>query len=316
MKTTFISILPNKDNEEALLNALNDAGGDHQSKIYEVDTREFCDVPRTPFAYWVGDALRRIFRECKKFDSICSAAVNGAGTLNDFRFVRLWCECGLEAGQKVFAKGGTTQSYYADILTTIRWKNDGAELKQYVIQVYGGGSWSRSIRNTEYYGSPGITWPLRAARFSPSALPKGAIFSVRSYAAFPAEKDIATVIALCSSAVFDYLFKTMLGRYQHPEFICGSLLNVPVPIIEEKIRNSIDCAFRKAWSLRRKIDAQSEVSHAFTLPPLLQVSGETVEIRLIRWNEYVKGEKDKISSLKSEIDNLCLSAYGLDELVV
>ncbi len=313
MKTVFIRTL--EVGVEEKLEALR-AGVKAGSPLrYEVDARAFEEIPRTPFAYWVSERIRNTFSGNPSFSEICPAAVNGTGTLNDFRFVRLWFECppAGASSRPPFAKGGATQAYYAGIPTTINWQDDGAELKAYVVQVYGGGSWSRSIRNTQYYGKAGITWPLRASRFSPAPLPKGCIFSVRSYAAFPSADWLAAAVALCSSAAFDALFKILLGRFGHPEFVCGSLLNVPIPKVPDSSRARLAALFESAWRLRRAQDSRTETSHPFTLPALLQVKDEKLVERAEGWAKRTAVHLKELEAISSEIDVHAYELYGISD---
>ena len=82
-------------------------------------------------------------------------------------------------------------------------------------------------QNIEYFYRPGITWPLRARRFSPQALAEGCVFSARGYAAFVDDGDELATMAVFSSSVFDYLFKVCLGRAGFPEYIVGVISKLP-----------------------------------------------------------------------------------------
>lgn len=272
-----------------------------QERIYDIGWNKFSSVPGSPFAYWVSSRMRDKFAALPRFSQLVEDAVNGTGTLNDFRFVRLWIE-GWSVGQRAFAKGGLTRSFYADIETVIRWSNDGAELKAAVIETYGGGSWSRSVRNVEYYGRPGITWPLRASRFSPVFLPSDCVFSVRSYAAFPDKELLAATVGLCASSSFDAYFKTLLGRFNHPEFVCGSLLNVPVPILDKEHANRFGSLATRAWTLARALDGSVETSHAFVLPPGLYERISGIE------RSDVERELDEI---QKRVDDIAFDLYGM-----
>ncbi|MBO0758784.1 MAG: hypothetical protein J2P54_23300, partial [Bradyrhizobiaceae bacterium] len=84
-----------------------------------------------------------------------------------------------------FAKGGSHSPFYFDLFLQVNWRDNGQEMKAWLDLVDGKSGWSRSIRSTEFYFRSGITWPLRAYRFSPQAMPQGSIFSVRGYSAFP-----------------------------------------------------------------------------------------------------------------------------------
>ena len=274
-----------------------------------VELSKFRKVSGAPFAYWMSDEMFKAFDALEPFERVARDAVNGTGTLDDFRFVRLWCE-GPSSSWRPFAKGGETKSFFADIPTMIRWDKDGHELKAHVVEVYGGGSWSRSVRNVEYYGIPGMTWPLRASRYAPSALPAGCVFSVRSYAAFPSLADLPAAIAVCSSSVFDSLYKTLLGRFNHPEFICGSLLKVPYPPVPRKDSERLAASFRKCWSLRKALDSRVEQSSMFLMPALVSTVGQTLFERVASYRGLESRLASELQAEVAAIDGLCESLYG------
>jgi len=115
---------------------------------FDLDLAHLRQVPRSPFAYWVGDAVRVVFRNPKvlSFDAKC-----GMGTLDDFRFLRLDWEVS-PAGRRLtwqqFAKGGAFGPYFADVHLVVRWTANGTELKTFVEAKVG--SASRKIQATSY----------------------------------------------------------------------------------------------------------------------------------------------------------------------
>src|SRR5438067_10858550 len=115
-------------------------------------------------------------------------------------------------------------------------------------------------------GKPGLTWPLRAASFTPSALPRDCVFSARGYVIQAEREDLPWILGLTSSSIFDYLFKVCLGRTGFPEFIVGILQQLPVPNLSAEARAAFASKANEAWSARRLLDGESELSHAFTVP--------------------------------------------------
>ena len=76
MKATFLRVLDSEDKAAALLAEVRGGVGD--SRRFGVDPATFRDVPRSPFAYWVGDRLRRLFVEFPPFEAEGRAAQQGA----------------------------------------------------------------------------------------------------------------------------------------------------------------------------------------------------------------------------------------------
>src|SRR5262249_7498699 len=125
------------------------------------------------------------------------------------------------------------------------------------------------VKNQSDYFRAGLTWPLRAHRFAPQALPAGCIFSVRGYSAFTPAPDLLATLALFNSGTFDFLFKTTLGRFDYPEFIVGVLQRLPWVVPTGAARDRLGKLARTAWAEKRSLESDHEASHAFVLPPRL-----------------------------------------------
>jgi len=214
-----------------------------------------------------------------------------------------------------FARGGPTSPFYADLSTYVLWENDGARLKAYLDHKIGkSGQWSRWINSTNYYGRAGVTWALRAPRFSPQALPKESVFSVRGYAAFAEESELSFMLGVFNSSIFDYLFKLALGRFGHPEFVVGVLQWLPwAENGSFEIKSQLGRLASRAWELKRGIDTRKETSHAFVRPALTQVPGATLEARAEAWTDYVRSSEAELAVIQREIDALCFDLYGIEE---
>ncbi|MGE8453981.1 MAG: hypothetical protein ACN6OP_25900, partial [Pseudomonadales bacterium] len=110
--TTFLRLLDDKDKQSALVSAVR-TGGD---SVFEVDPSSFFQVPGAPFAYWVSDSVRQIFKRFSAFEGGERRVRQGLSTANDFRFIRCWWEIDMLT-QRWFglAKGGAFAKFYADL---------------------------------------------------------------------------------------------------------------------------------------------------------------------------------------------------------
>ena len=63
MKTIFLRALEADDKAQCLLDAIRKPSKSFGTQRFEVDAALFAAVPRSPFAYWIGDNLRRPFAE-------------------------------------------------------------------------------------------------------------------------------------------------------------------------------------------------------------------------------------------------------------
>jgi hypothetical protein len=295
----FLRLLSEEDKSAALLTAcqaLRQGGVDYRN--FEIAPESFDAVPGKPFAYWVSDDIREIFKRLPRFEGDGRTVRVGLQTSDDFRFLRDWWEvdCDEIAPKwRPFAKGGAFSPFYADVHLSINWMDDGAELIAFPLCV---------IRNPDYYFRSGITWPLRAHRFSPQLMPAGCVFSVRGYSAFPAEGSELTTLALFSSAAFDYIFKTALGRFGYPEFIVGVLQMLPWVEPTTANAEALQRLAKRAWSLKRSLDTVSETSHAFLLPLLIRD----------RIGTFATGSiESELADIQAEIDSISFNLYGFSE---
>lgn len=295
----FLRLLGEADKSDALLTACKALRkGEEDLRNFEVAPGSFDAVPGKPFAYWVSDEIREIFRRLPPFEGDGRTVRVGLQTSDDFRFLRDWWELGFDEPflkWRPFEKGGAFSPFYADVHLSINWTNGAAELIAFPLCV---------IRNPDYYFRPGITWPLRAHRFSPQLMPAGCVFSVRGYSAFPEEGNELTTLALFSSAAFDYIFKTALGRFGYPEFIVGVLQMLPwvkpTPANAEELQRLA----KRAWSLKRCIDTVNETSHAFLLPV-------AVRDRLGPFDPA--SIESELADIQAEIDSISFHLYGFSE---
>jgi hypothetical protein len=312
-KAVFLRVLEGEDKAPRLLSAARDTSSTAAAMRFERDPQDFLALPRSPFAYWASDRLIAAFRKHPKYERGDRTAKQGMQTGNDGRFIRLWWEI-VEQRRPVrdrwapLVKGGAPKRYYSDVQTVVKWLNDGAELKAFASQYRAsrgwGDQWSAMINATERYFEPGFTWPLRASRFAPSAMPAGCAFSTRGSAGLARTDELTSLIAFMCSDPFDLIFKLLLGRFGHPEFTSGALQDMPVPDLTPEQHHRLDLLFRQAWSIERSKDLTIETSHAFACP----AGFETAQ----RPRQASKRDS-QLSSIQSEIDRIAQELYGLDK---
>lgn len=271
-----------------------------------IDAERFRSLPGSPFSYWCPTEVHRLFKLFEPAESGARRFTKGLCTTDDKRFVRLWWESNLKHEDKwrSFVNGGNSVSFYADSFLNLNWSRNGDELKAYLDHKIGApGQWSRWINSVDYYFRPGFTWPLRASKFSPQVLPAGHIFSVRSYVGFEDQEKLGSLVALTSSRVFDYIFKTCLGRSGYPEFVVGVVQKLPIPPIPEDARDELDTLFRQAWSQGLRVAQSEERSTRFVLPNRVRANGGATP-----------GARDmEVARIQREIDKVAFDLYGLDQ---
>jgi hypothetical protein len=148
-------------------------------------------------------------------------------------------------------------------------------------------------------------------------MPAGCIFADKGPAVFVEGDDgddLLALAAVTNSCAFALLVSLQLARTELAQsYEVGLIQNTPLPRMSPLVRSGLVCLGRRAWSLKRSLDTRAETSHAFTLPAFLQVGGDTLTERIRAWIERVRTVEVELAEIQTEIDELCLDLYGIDE---
>jgi hypothetical protein len=317
MKSLFLRVLEADDKSAALLSAMRSRESALGKLRFEVDPSSFQSMPGSPFAYWVPERWRRVFTKLDALGQMV-LATSGTGTLDNFRFLRLWWEVDPEARQSdsqhwpAYAKGGSYSPFYFDHHLIVNWASDGAEMKASVVARYGGGHWARNIRSTDHYFRPGLTWPRRTQRgLSVRAMPAGCIFADTGPAVFvqhDAADYLLALLAVLNSKTFRALVALQIsfGSYE-----VGAIQRTPAPSLSAGDRSNLAALAREAWFLKRSVDSHVETSHAFVLPALLQVSGDSLTARASGWVDRVSAVEAELAVVQGAINERCSDLYDI-----
>jgi hypothetical protein len=305
--TIFLRLLNDRDKVRSLATSCTSlrVGGD-DGRIFEVAPVSIQSIPGVPFAYWASDDIRGMFQDMPAFEADGRIARKGLTTSDDNRFVRLWWEpLIVEIGGlwSSYAKGGSAKSFHSDTPTVLRWHPEQLTIPGYLGRP---GRVSEKVECADLMGRPGLTWPLRASKFCPSALGRGAVFSARGYVIQADVHDLKWILGITSSSAFDFLFKISLGRSGFPEFIVGILQKLPLPTdrLNASTKDQLSGCASRAWSLKRNLDTISETSHAFILPAALRA----------RLDDYDPTSIEaELVNIQTEIDDIAFDLYGFND---
>ena len=318
MTTVFLRVLEADDKAVALLDAVQSQASGMGRTRFHVDPQSFSSVPRSPFAYWVGDSIRALFRSLPALQSGSRLAAIGASTKDDGRFLRAAWEVPLPAiGIVPIVKGGRFSPFYDDVHLLIRWKRDGAEAKAFVSDYRARHGWSphwkAELHNPHLYFRPGLTWPRRTqGGLSFRVMPAGGVFADKGPALFVGDDerdDLLALLAVTNSAAFKIMVDMQMafGSYE-----VGVLQRTPVPQFVGGSRGALAQLARRAWSLKRSLDTRVENSHSFTLPALLQMRGSSFDARADEWSRHAHAVEAEFAHIQCEIDECCFGLYGID----
>ncbi len=314
--TVFIRALTAADKAPVLRGAAR--GGNAR---FVVDPAILASVPGSTFAYWVSDRLRSLFLELPQFECDTRTVRQGVATSDNFRFCRSWWGLPLGSGNTewpAFVLGGGVSPFYYRLDVRLNWRNDGREVKAYAETREGTTHWSRHIFNVGFYGRSGFTWGLRTAKFQPSCVPIGTIFSVSRYEAFVGQSEddhesLLAHIALLNASVVTALIRMTCEGFERPKFVVGGVQTLPVPDLEPEDEAVLAQQAREGWSHLRSLDTVNEVSRAFVVPALLRVSGKTFKERVSAWCSQAADIAAELARVQSDIDELGFGLYKVSD---
>lgn len=308
--TTFLRLLADKDKASSLqasCTALR--AGKNEARIFQVTPESFQAVPGAPFAYWVNESVRQLFKKIPALESDFRVTKQGLASADDFRFVHVWWE-GKHDGWFGFAKGGTFSPFYSDVFLQVNWSQSGSQIKNNLNDKGGVRSnvWMLHDTANNFFGRPGLTWPRRTNGLSFRAMPSGCIFADKGPAAFVSEDAPDALLALCAlinSQAFGLLVSVQLARVELAQsFEVGLIQQTPVPDLNTEQQAQLATLARRAWSLKRTLDTIEETSHAFVLPAALRA----------RLGDYdPPAIEAELTRIQTEIDAVAFDLYGFAE---
>jgi hypothetical protein len=333
----FFRLLSHEDKGVALAEAVAAVreGRGVASVTYESGPASFSQIPGSPFAYWVSDSIRRLFKELPPFESEGRTVKQGLATADDFRFVRAWWEVPPEmivTGTQMtvpteflrqtlegkrwapFAKGGAYSPYYADLHLVANWEWDGLEMKAWAETLPNTRHWSRRIPNSDSYFRPGLTWPLRGLFLSAQAVPAGAIFSIAGkLASSDNPTELRALMGVMNSTFFDYLVGVYAGTFFGVQYEAGLIGRVPLP--KDLSMSPLGTHAMEACRSRAMCGSVDETNHLFYVPACLLVGGDNLRERFLQWLGRLEDAKQDVAEQQRIIEEVVSSAYriGADE---
>ncbi|MGV8073349.1 MAG: Eco57I restriction-modification methylase domain-containing protein [Syntrophobacteraceae bacterium] len=280
---------------------------------YLVNPASFRMVPNTPFAYWVSDRVRQAFVDHPLFEADGRTAKQGLATADDFRFLRLWWEVPNRSLQETwlpFAKGGEYSPYYADVHLVVNWAGDGAEVRNFA-DPKSGKTYSRP-QNMDFYLRPGLTWTRRTQKgLSLRIMSRGCVFGDKGPAVFVGDDSpilLLSLLGIMNSSIFRRFVELQMafGSYE-----VGVVQRVPIPSCLSAGEKALADLVSHSWITKCELDSGNETSHAFTLPALLRVGGETLQQCCQAWVAQSREADRTLAEIQSEIDGIASTLYGI-----
>lgn len=209
----------------------------HQSE-YLSSKKEFHNIPGSPIAYWVSEAIYNAYKNYPSLGSL-AAPRKGNSTSNNNRFLRLWYEVDnkkinfgcreivredtLKKRWFPYNKGGGYRKWYGFNEYLIDWYDDAYEIRNIKTAV---------IANYQYFMKPGLTWSTLASNdFSIRWFEEGYIFDNGGCCIFDLGEKRAYICALLNSSIFKYIFGQLNPTLN---FQSGEVAKFPVIYVDSE----------------------------------------------------------------------------------
>lgn len=317
VKTPFFRLLHVEEKRERLETVINDV--QHSSangNCYIADPLSFEQVPGSPFAYWVSERIRNLFRDLPAFDKESEGRATrcGLGTTDNFRFLRLNWEV-LVAERTInwlpYYDGGVYSPVYDLFPLVVWWKANGEDIKAFISSKFG--SASRKVQGEEYYKKPGFVFPRRTKGLCPKVMAAGGIFSNAGQAGFVPKEELLAAIGFLTSDICSLLISLSQGRTgDAAQFEVGLIKRLPwVQIDSQELASELSFRTRAICDAKRRSFQGNEVSHDFVLPHGVTAHGGSLHEKISNAQSSLNKDLQEISERLDEINLLVLNAYNI-----
>ncbi len=308
--------------EAALYDSVASMRDRHEHRYgYLSSARRFRQLREGAYAYWMTDALLGRYAGLPSIGQSAGDVKQGTATAKDFRFLRLLWETapssvGLNSRWSLFAKGGEYRPFWDDIHLVVKWENSAAELAAFP-KAY--------IRNADFCGRPGITWPRRTnLPIGPRVLPEGSAFGDKGPTLFCNADDRLQGLGVLASRPFQLLLSPWLNTADaSPKAISksyevGVVKGAGWPKLSVDQEGPIDrfvaLSVRNIREAQLEDDSSGETCAAFVLPPVLLTGrGLPVDQAARRRVDAREDRFAELAGITAEIDGIVADAYGFTE---
>jgi hypothetical protein len=322
--TTFFKLIGSETPAQYLQTLIGQIDSYTGSDVFNISVSTFKSIEGSPFAYWTPKQLLKSFTKFKPFQSNGRIAVAGGNTGNNFRFVRTAWEISFlhNDGWLPYAKGGSYSPFYFDTHLCLNWKNNGQEMKAYLIEYRSSKGWSPNwtaeLHGSEHYGRKGITWPRRtSSRLSARILPSHCVFGDKGPSAFvndDAEDKLLALLAVMNTGVFQSLVELQTSNADAAarSYEVGIIQKTPVPILPKGAELMLAELALTIWRHKGNADSTIETSHAFLVPAVLQKSGKNLVTQISSWNARMLEVRLEVETIQREIEQNVAELYAVE----
>lgn len=314
------------DSEQARV--LSAAAKQSDTKRYEVDQREFAQIPGSPIVYWLPQSLMKTFSTGKQLKDVAEPK-QGLATTDNSRFLREWWETSqkqisyfsasrdeaLRSGKRWFPynKGGAYRKWYGNQEYLVDWSVDGAAIKKEITRKYPylNGKVDWVAKNPDFYFQPSVSWS-KISSGDPAFryFPAGFVFDVSGTSCFCDESNRWNLLSFVNSSL---AYSQLTAIAPTLNFEVGQIATLPIRKVNSEevnpIINALISTSKSDWD-------SYETSWDFTRFPLLdpEQSGDpsgfvetAVKNLYAHWCEVSEQQRER----ETRNNELVADAYGV-----
>lgn len=222
--------------------------------LYRVSSEELQQIPGSPIAYWLSDAVRGAFTGGRALKDMTSPRV-GLQTGDNVRFVRQWWEVSQARSEHwsvdgqasndsnarwfPYTDGGDFRRWYGNRWAVVNWEEGGKELHSFKGSV---------IRNPGYYFAPSVSWSAVGSGVPAfRSTPAGSVFSNAGMSLFGTNEQLESACAVCNSTTAEKLFAAIAPTLNLGVGEIGRLPIASVQVADRRrVQTLVNCA-RQDW---------------------------------------------------------------------
>lgn len=233
--------------------------GDHHPQLFRYQQSDFNAVPGKPFAYWLTENLRAVFRSPRSFRDIAEWK-RGLATGENPRFIRFQWEIGRPNRREkwfTYVKGGKALRWFGNELFLVNWKDDGREIRN----LFKNGRLASRPQNTDYYFREGLTYgSVSTSGFTARFMEQGHAFDQASNSIFPSDCNPYFLLAYLNSVFSSWV----LSLNPTVNILKDDLERIPICSVDSaKLENLAKEAVERA----KELAGFKEAEGVFRNPP-------------------------------------------------
>lgn len=289
--------------------------------FYEAKQDNFSELPCSPIAYWTSQQLMNDFKNGTLLGELAKPR-QGMATTNNNLFLRLWYEvnntdmylCAKNREEALnskckwfpYNKGGDFRKWYGNNDYLVNWKNDGADIKHYLI-----GKNPNISRGESLYFKECFSWSLISSA-DPAFRYKapGNIFDIAGMSCFSDDK-LFYLMALCNSKVALSVLHILAPTIN---FQAGDIANIPV-LVDIHNKKRVEEITKANVKISKNDWDAFEASWDFKKQPLVSYSTNKISTAFEMWSKECAEHFNQLKTNEEELNRIFIDIYGLqDEL--